>query len=149
LASIRIARRWAWLAADALHQIASVPVLRSFTGWSEITAARSNASEAEIEVEDHIPFVDFSARWRLSFGTNLEARALRGAVKGAEWSWSATSSVPSTVVFSSYPRLERSGWAPRRFIEAEPLLEHGLALALGYVNMMAVEQAAASHRSSP
>ena len=37
-------------------------------------------------------------------------------------------------VFSFHPRLETAGYIPRKFIAAEPLLEHGLSLGLGYVD---------------
>jgi len=50
-------------------------------------------------------------------------------------------------VFSLSPRLAAAGWVPRRFIEAEPLLEHGLALALAYVDLRAMEATLLSGKS--
>ena len=40
----------------------------------------------------------------------------------------------SLAVLTMYPRLETTGSIPRRFIEAEPLLEHGMSLALAFVD---------------
>ncbi len=37
-----------------------------------------------------------------------------------------------------YPRLEATGTVARRFIQAEPLLEEGLALALAYTDLVGV-----------
>ena len=42
----------------------------------------------------------------------------------------------SVVVLSLYPRLEQTGMIPRRLIAAEPLLEHGLALSLAFVDAL-------------
>ena len=39
------------------------------------------------------------------------------------------------------PRLEASGYVPRKFIAAEPLLEHGMSLALGYADAMSMARA--------
>ena len=41
-------------------------------------------------------------------------------------------------VFSLHPRVETTGYLPRKLIEAEPLLEHGLALGLAYVDALAL-----------
>jgi hypothetical protein len=41
-------------------------------------------------------------------------------------------------VFSTHPRVDRTGYLPRRLIEAEPLLEHGLSLGLAYVNAISL-----------
>ena len=41
-------------------------------------------------------------------------------------------------VFSLHPRLETSGYIPRKFIEAEPLLEHGLSLGVAYVDAVSL-----------
>jgi hypothetical protein len=37
--------------------------------------------------------------------------------------------------------VEKLGYVPRKFIAAEPLLEHGLALALAYVNAQSARAA--------
>ena len=44
-------------------------------------------------------------------------------------------------VFSLHPRIETTGYLPRKLIEAEPLLEHGLAVGLAYVDAMALLRA--------
>ena len=47
----------------------------------------------------------------------------------------------SVAVLSIYPRLETSGYVPRKFVAAEPLLEHGMSLALGYADAMSMARA--------
>jgi hypothetical protein len=47
----------------------------------------------------------------------------------------------SVAVLSLYPRLETSGYVPRKFIAAEPLLEHGMSLAVGYADAMSMARA--------
>ena len=52
----------------------------------------------------------------------------------------------SVAVLSLYPRLETSGYVPRKFIAAEPLLEHGMSLAVGYADAMSMARALATTR---
>jgi hypothetical protein len=47
----------------------------------------------------------------------------------------------SIAVFSCHPRLDATGSMPRRLIAAEPLLEHGLAVGLAYVDAVALAPA--------
>jgi hypothetical protein len=49
--------------------------------------------------------------------------------------------LPTLAAHALHPRLERTGYLPRKLIEAEPLLEHGLALGLAYVNALSLVQA--------
>jgi hypothetical protein len=48
--------------------------------------------------------------------------------------WDVLPATPTVAVYSLHPRIETTGYLPRKLIEAEPLLEHGLALGLAYVN---------------
>jgi hypothetical protein len=41
-------------------------------------------------------------------------------------------------VVSQHPRLDRAGILPRKLIEAEPFLEHGLSLALTIVEAVSL-----------
>jgi hypothetical protein len=52
--------------------------------------------------------------------------------------WDVLPAAPSVAVFSLHPRVETTGYLPRKLIEAEPLLEHGLALGLAYVDALAL-----------
>ena len=47
----------------------------------------------------------------------------------------------SVAVMSLHPRLDSTGYVPRKLIEAEPLLEHGLALGLAYVDAVSLAAA--------
>jgi hypothetical protein len=40
-----------------------------------------------------------------------------------------------------HPRIDRTGYVPRKFIATEPLLEHGLALGLAYVDAISLLRA--------
>jgi hypothetical protein len=52
--------------------------------------------------------------------------------------WDLVPPAPALAVFSLYPRVERSGYVPRKFVEAEPLLEHGMSLGLAYVDAVSL-----------
>ena len=71
-----------------------------------------------------------------------------GATRGAMFAWDVAPGRAghgvgnrSVAVLSLYPRLETSGYVPRKFIAAEPLLEHGMSLALGYADAMSMARA--------
>ena len=95
---------------------------------------------ARVVVEDAIPFVDFDATWRAEAPPGSRWwTAIDGAARGAWFGWEVFPAGPSTeaptlAVLTMYPRLEATGSIPRRFIEAEPLLEHGMSLALVFVD---------------
>jgi hypothetical protein len=115
---------------------------RSFPGWKRvaITAPATAATPASASVEDGVPFVDFDATWTPNPGGRLRWTAAAGAARGARLGWDVLPSPASGVVLvlSLYPRLDHTGRIPRGFIHAEPLLEHGLALALAFVDVVGV-----------
>jgi hypothetical protein len=112
-------------------------------GWREIKAL----TPAAWQVKSNLPFVNIDAVWTIQPGTPFRAQATLGRIKGAVLGWDVAggpaSSGGTVAVFSLHPRLEKSGYIPRRFIEAEPLLEHGFALGLAYVDALSLVQAAA------
>ena len=98
------------------------------------------------EVDSSLPFVDFDSIWSVSPQPRFRAAARGGDWQGAVMGWDL---VPGPApadgclaVFSTHPRVERTGYLPRKLIEAEPLLEHGLALGLAYVNALSLLQTA-------
>jgi len=44
-------------------------------------------------------------------------------------------------VLSLYPRLDKAGYVPRKSIESEPLLEHGLSLGVALVDAITLVRA--------
>jgi hypothetical protein len=129
----------------------------AFPGWRTVRllpAARAaqvppiEPPPPSAEVEDSIPFVDLDATWSGQPSRPPSARwtATAGATTGARLGWDvypapiAGASPASTIaVLSLYPRLERTGFVARRTIAAEPLFEHGLALALAFVDAVGVK----------
>ena len=110
----------------------------AFPGWRHVQPMPPTArGPATVVVEDGIPFVDFDATWRAE--PPPRARwwtAVDGAARGAWFGWDVapTADASAEAVLTMAPRLELTGSIPRRFIEAEPLLEQGLALALTFVD---------------
>ena len=49
----------------------------------------------------------------------------------------------TAAVLSLYPRLDKAGYVPRKSIESEPLLEHGLALGVALVDAISLVRALA------
>ncbi len=121
---------------DALAaRLADVRSWTAFPGWRHVQPMPATpTSPASVVVEDGIPFVDFDATWRAA--PPRWWRAVDGAARGAWFGWDVAPSTeaPAEATLTMVPRLELTGSIPRRFIEAEPLLEHGLALALTFVD---------------
>jgi hypothetical protein len=112
------------------------------------------------KVDASFPFVDLDAVWRVRAGPPFRAVAIEGDAAGAVLGWDVRaagesgeddegqaepSAAPprrparrSVVVFSFHPRIDKLGYFPRKFVEAEPLLEHGLSLGLAYVDAMSL-----------
>jgi len=47
----------------------------------------------------------------------------------------------TAAVLSLYPRLDKAGYVPRKSIESEPLLEHGLSLGVALVDAITLVRA--------
>jgi hypothetical protein len=121
-------------------RLAAPPSWRAFPGWNTVTPLPSG----QIEVRDDLPFVDFDAVWQPRRAPPLRAVATDGATRGALFGWDVRpadgDARASLAVLSLYPRLEAAGYVPRKFIAAEPLLEHGMALALAYADAMSMKR---------
>jgi hypothetical protein len=121
---------------------------RAFPGWHHVQPMPpSPTAPARVVVEDSLPFVDFDAAWRLE--TPPRARwwtAIEGAARGAWFGWEVfppAGPAPTLAVLTMSPRLETTGSIPRRFIDAEPLLEHGMSLALAFVDAVGATRSGA------
>jgi hypothetical protein len=123
----------------------------AFPGWRTVRLLPAPlGAPPSAEVQDGIPFVDFDATWtgQPSRPQSLRWTATGGATTGARLGWDlypapAAGATPggTVAVLSLYPRLERTGFVARRTIAAEPLFEHGLALALAFVDAVGVKVA--------
>jgi hypothetical protein len=125
-------------------RLADVRGWTAFPGWSHVQPMPATpTSPAGVLVEDGIPFVDFDATWRAE--PPRWWRAVEGAARDAWFGWDVapSSEAPAEATLTMSPRLELTGSIPRRFIEAEPLLEHGLALALTFVDAMSATRGGA------
>jgi hypothetical protein len=118
----------------------------AFPGWRHVQPMPPTATApATVVVEDGIPFVDFDATWRAEPAPRARCwTAIDGAARGAWFAWNVAAGASSTeAVLTMAPRLEATGSIPRRFIEAEPLLEHGLSLALAFVDAVSATRSGA------
>jgi hypothetical protein len=141
LASVSVAAPSREAPAALEARLADPRSWRAFPGWHRVQwMPPSGTAPARVVVEDSIPFVDFDATWRLE--PPPRARwwaAVDGAARGAWFGWEVfppTGQAPALAALTMSPRLETTGSIPRRFIEAEPLLEHGMSLALAFVDAM-------------
>jgi hypothetical protein len=116
---------------------------RAFPGWRTVRV-RPGPNGPGAEVEDNLPLVDLDATWIADPGPAPRWTVSAGATVGAHLGWSlypVAAVLPTLAVLTLYPRLEATGVVARRFIQAEPLLEEGLALALAYVNATGIQAA--------
>jgi len=76
-------------------------------------------------------------RARRRFSAVASAGAIQGALFAWDYGrWPAIRAQRRRA--EPLPAARASGYVPRRFISAEPLLEHGIALALAYVDAMSM-----------
>jgi hypothetical protein len=111
----------------------------ALAGWKHIDVrpAPDAPGRSHWQVDSSLPFVDFDATWLVQ-PAPFRAAIAHGDWRGAVMGWDVLPAAPSVAVFSLHPRVETTGYLPRKLIEAEPLLEHGLALGLAYVDAMAL-----------
>ncbi|HEY4187006.1 MAG TPA: hypothetical protein VGP07_18160 [Polyangia bacterium] len=144
--------RLAWVSAavavsgapEAVAQRVGTPESwQVFPGWKSIKRLPGQtANELRIAVEDNVAFVDLDATWRVTYGEpSVRATVVDGATRGAVLGWQTFPGVgaaSSLTVLSMHPRIDATGYAARKMLATEPLLEHALALALTYADAAAV-----------
>jgi hypothetical protein len=136
-------------APDALAaSLADARSWRAFPGWRSVEPLpRQGTEPARVVVEDAIPLVDFDATWQAEAAPRPRWwSAVDGAARGAWFGWQvfpAPPPAPTLAVLTMVPRLEATGSIPRKFIEAEPLLEHGMSLALVFVDAVSATRSGA------
>jgi hypothetical protein len=120
---------------------------RDFPGWKVIRPMPpAGGGPPTFVVEDSIPFVDLDATWQPRQGMPATWVAIAGAARGAWFGWIVGPrrfDAGALAVLTLAPRLELMGSIPRRFIAAEPLLEQGLTLALGFVDAVSATRGGA------
>jgi hypothetical protein len=118
---------------------------RALPGWKRITptAARPPAGP-QWQVDGGLLVVDFDAIWSIVGVRPFRAEARAGDWTGAMMGVDIVDGPPARLLLTSNPRIDASGYVPRRLIAAEPLLEHGLALGLAFVDAQALVRALAT-----
>jgi hypothetical protein len=146
LGGVAIAAGFHAPAAALLQRLRDPDTWRAFPGWHTVRV-RAGSDGPGAEVEDNLPLVDFDATWIADPGSTARWTVAAGATRGAHLGWNVFApggtppgpAPPSTLAaLTLYPRLEATGTVARRFIQAEPLLEEGLALALAYTDLVGV-----------
>ena len=122
---------------------------RELPGWKKVTPSGVCFEECKEPaatcwtVETNFPFFTLGGTWRLSpqpWRARMVAGETKGAVLGLDFVPGQTRG-RSTLVVSQHPRLDQAGYFPRKLIAAEPLLEHGMALALTIVEAVSLAPA--------
>jgi hypothetical protein len=127
--------------ATATDRVLEPQRWRALPGWKHITPD-ANRAELVWKIDAGLPFVDFDASW-----TIVRQRPFRAEARGGDWTGAiigidiAETAGPPRLLFTTNPRVDRTGFIPRRLIAAEPLLEHGLGLGLAFVNAEALARA--------
>jgi hypothetical protein len=119
---------------------------RAFPGLATVRVEPGPAGPGAV-VEDDLPLVDCDATWTAVARDDPRWVATKGATLGARLGWTVRPTPGASVAaLSLYPRIETTGTAGRRFVSAEPLLEHGLALALAFADVAGVKAALVTPR---
>ena len=123
-------------------------------GCRRISGQQTNSEQATAvwTVDFRVPFVDLDAVWRLNQKANvIKATTIQGDTKGAHWTWqqmAAENQAAAPWRFAVTPRLEQSGYIPRKLIEAQPRLRTAMALGLSYYQGIALTSSARRRLSS-
>jgi hypothetical protein len=117
---------------------------QALPGWRKVGPAKPAdgcTSATCWEVDASFPFLDLDATWKIGIQP-WRAVAMAGACQGAAMGLDLLASGAATAaVLSLYPRLEKAGYVPRKSIESEPLLEHGLSLGVALVDAITLVRA--------
>jgi hypothetical protein len=126
--------------AALAHALGEPARWRALPGWHTIKPLPGHPFTWE--VDSRFPFVDFDATWAMQPGPPWRGQVIAGDARGAVLGWDLVTAGPTTTVavFSLHPRFETAGYIPRKFIQAEPLLEQGLSLGLAYVDALSFVQ---------
>ena len=152
LAGVAVATTLGVPTPNALGRLRDPESWRAFPGWQSIEL-RPGPNGLGAKVEDSLPFVDLEATWMAEPGNPLRWTATDGVITGARLGWEiypidprANAGAPTLMALMMYPRLEATGRLARKAIASEPLLEHGLAVAVAFADVTAMKTALETRR---
>jgi hypothetical protein len=152
LAGVAVATTLDVPAPSALGRLRDPASWHAFPGWRTIKPV-AGPNGVGAEVEDNLPFVDLEATWIAEPGSSPRWTATDGVITGARLGWEvypidprANAGAPTLMTLLMYPRLETTGRLARKAIASEPLLEHGLAVAVAFADVTAMKTALEAHR---
>jgi len=147
LAGVAVATTLSVPTSNALGRLRDPQSWRAFPGWNTVKP-RVGPNGVGAEVEDNLPFVDLEATWIAEPGSSPRWTATDGVTTGARLGWEvypidprANAGAPTLMALMMYPRLETTGRLARKAIASEPLLEHGLAVAVAFADLTAMKTA--------
>jgi hypothetical protein len=118
-------------------------------GWKRVTPVSDQPDECKDvaalcwSVDANLPVFSLDGTWKI-WQRPWRARMVSGDSKGAVMGIDIVPAKPpgrAALVLSQHPRLDMAGYVARKMIAAEPFLEHGLALALTLVEVVALAPA--------
>jgi len=133
------------LAPDAAAVLFAQPQSwQALPGWRKLIVTKDSPACGAAtcwQVDGSFPFLDFDATWKV-VTRPWRAFSVKGDCQGAAMALDLIPSGRGTAaILSLYPRLEKVGYVPRKSIESEPLLEHGLSLGLAMVDAISLARA--------
>ncbi|HXU03778.1 MAG TPA: hypothetical protein VN903_22585 [Polyangia bacterium] len=147
LAGVAVATTVGVPTPNALGRLRDPESWHAFPGWRTVER-RQGPNGIGAKVEDNLPFVDLEATWAAEPGDPLRWTATDGVITGARLGWEiypidprANAGAPTLMALMMYPRLETTGRLARKAIASEPLLEHGLAVAVAFADLTAMKTA--------
>jgi hypothetical protein len=149
LARVEVVLPLATAPEDASGKSLHHEAFRGLPGWKKVTVTSGRSDECKDPkavcwaVESNLPFFSVGGTWKLFQGP-WRARMVEGDSKGAVMGLDfepTQNKTRASLVVSQHPRIDRAGFVPRKLIAAEPLLEHGLSLALTILEAVALAPA--------
>jgi hypothetical protein len=149
LAWVEVAVPLATAPEDASGKSLHPEAFRALPGWKKITPLCGfpedckDAAATCWAVEGNLPLFSIGGTWKVSpqpWRARMVAGDSKGAVLGLDFV-PGSSKGRTTLVMSQHPRIDQAGYLARKLIAAEPLLEHGLALALTIVEAVSLAPA--------
>ena len=145
LAGVAVATTLGVPTPNVLGRLRDPESWHAFPGWRTIEL-RAGPNGLGAKVEDNLPFVDLEATWMAEPGNPLRWTATDGVITGARLGWEiypidprANAGAPTLMALMMYPRLETTGRLARKAIASEPLLEHGLVVAVAFADLTAMK----------
>jgi hypothetical protein len=146
LAQVEVAVPVAAAPEDAAGKSLRPEAFRALPGWKKVMPICGFPDECKDSVatcwavETNVPLFSLGGTWKVAqqpWRARMVAGETKGAVLGLDFV-SGPSKGRTTLVVSQHPRLDQAGYFPRKLIAAEPLLEHGLALALTIIEAVSL-----------